>query len=274
MMEPSGARHQECSSCKHPCAGRPATSAAQLDFSPQARHGLADTRTGSTNPNCAFASHCHGTSSSQQHQTAHHKYEYQISCPQTLHHTSTRDSHRAVASHRRQRGKHSRILWFLAVLYLVPGNVRAQGFWKNASPLDLPAGQGSVSIHGAGLSPGVSDYVCSFRTNIVNPFRGEFEARTSSLSVTSATDATCPVPAWDLPATAVVLEIYKADVLLTKQVSDNCTRREPGVSRRARGGGHTLPRATRGTSARDTSGLKNAPLKSYWSVWVIDSNFF
>jgi len=108
-------------------------------------------------------------------------------------------------------------MFLIAGLYLLAGGAHAQGFWKSASPLDLLAGQGSVSVIGFGLSPGVTDYVCSFRTNIVNPFRGEFEARTSVLRVMSPTDATCPAPAWDLPATTVVLEIYKADVLLTKQ---------------------------------------------------------
>ena len=102
------------------------------------------------------------------------------------------------------------------------GGAQAQGFWKSARPSHLLAGHGSVSVLGLDLSLGAKDYVCSFRTNIVNQFRGEFEARTSPLSIASSTNAECPAPPWDLPATTVVLEIYKADSLLPKQVS--CVR--------------------------------------------------
>jgi len=118
------------------------------------------------------------------------------------------------------RGGPSRALFsIVAWIHLFLAGVQAQGYWKSAQPTSLLAGQGEIRLLGHGLLPGASDYVCSFRTNIVNQFRGEFEVRSSAMQVTSTTDASCPAPAWDLPGTTVMLEIYKADAPLRKEVS-------------------------------------------------------
>lgn len=138
--------------------------------------------------------------------------------------TAWRDSAcQAVATGgcRRVRGRPSRALFFIvAWIHLFLASVQAQGYWKSAQPKSLLAGQGEIRLLGHGLLPGASDYVCSFRTDIVNQFQGEYEVRSSAMQVTSTTDASCPAPAWDdLPGTTVVLEIYKADAPLTKEVS-------------------------------------------------------
>jgi hypothetical protein len=116
-------------------------------------------------------------------------------------------------------GQFLRILLFFVLLFQLLGDAHGQSFWKSASPPVLLAGQGSVSVVGTNLIPGASDYTCSFRTDLVNKFRGEFEERTSQMSVMSSTYATCPSPPWDLPATTVVLEIFKSNSLLPKQVN-------------------------------------------------------
>ena len=116
-------------------------------------------------------------------------------------------------------GQFLRILLFFVHLFQLLGDAHGQSFWKSASPPVLLAGQGSVSVVGTNLIPGAPDYTCSFRTDLVNKFRGEFEERTSQMSVMSSTYATCPSPPWDLPATTVVLEVFKSNSLLPKQVN-------------------------------------------------------
>lgn len=116
-------------------------------------------------------------------------------------------------------GLSARILLFIiGLIHLFPVGVQAQGYWRSAEPRVLLAGQGDVTVLGHGLVPGGTDYVCSFRTDIVNQFMGEYEMRSSAMQVTSSTDGTCPSPEWDLPGTTVVLEVYKADAPLEKEV--------------------------------------------------------
>jgi len=142
-----------------------------------------------------------------------------LACPSTFLPWIPWRRHR-LASRRLGRDSILQNVFFIIGLLVALGGADAQGFWKSARPPDLHAGLGSVSVVGAGLMPGAADYVCSFRTTIVNTILGEFETRTSPLNVTSSTDALCPVPPWnDLPATTVAFEIYKANALLEKQVS-------------------------------------------------------
>ena len=93
------------------------------------------------------------------------------------------------------------ILFCLLALAGVVDRCHAQGYWIQANPPELVIGhRQNVTVTAAGLPVGASDYVCSFRTDIVNPFRGEFEARTSPMRVISPTLAYCEAPTWDLPA--------------------------------------------------------------------------
>ena len=139
--------------------------------------------------------------------------------------------------HRCQHGAglRRRLLFFLAILWLLLASGDAQGFWRGASPTDLRAGQGVpsddvVTIVGVGLIPGAPDYACSFRTTLVNLVRGEFEVRTSPLTVASPTHATCPSPPWDLQATEATLEVYKSDTLLPQDGGSVVVRILPAVS--------------------------------------------
>ena len=156
-----------------------------------------------------------GTASNQQQQPT----RCRLACPSTFPPWIPWRHHR-LASLRLGRDSILQNVFFIIGLLVALGGADAQGFWKTARPPDLHASLGSVSVVGAGLMPGAADYVCSFRTTIVNSVLGEFETRTSPLNVTSSTDAVCPVPPWnDLPATTVAFEIYKANALLEKQVS-------------------------------------------------------
>jgi hypothetical protein len=156
-----------------------------------------------------------GTASKQQQQPT----RCRLACPSTFPPWIPWHRHR-LASRRLGRDSILQNVFFIIGLLVALGGADAQGFWRTARPPDLHASLGSVSVVGAGLMPGAADYVCSFRTTIVNSVLGEFETRTSLLNVTSSTDAVCPVPPWnDLPATTVAFEIYKANALLEKQVS-------------------------------------------------------
>jgi hypothetical protein len=174
-------------------------------------------RAGAREPGCGHYSfpYSHlGTASSRRQQPA----RCRLACPSTCLPWTPWRRHRQ-ASRCVGRGPLLRSVFFIVGLLLVLGGADAQGFWKSARPPDVHAGLDSVSVIGAGFTPGAADYVCSFRTDIVNTMLGEFETRTSPLRVISSTDAACPVPSWgDLPATTVAFQIYKADALLEKQV--------------------------------------------------------
>lgn len=109
------------------------------------------------------------------------------------------------------------LLLCLIALAGVVDRCHATGYWIQANPPELVIGHPqNLTVTASGLPVGASDYVCSFRTDIVNPLRGEFEARTSPLRVISPTLALCEAPAWDLPAVSSTLEILKSDSLVPK----------------------------------------------------------
>lgn len=123
------------------------------------------------------------------------------------------------------------ILFCLLALAGVVDRCHAQGYWIQANPPELVIGhRQNVTVTAAGLPVGASDYVCSFRTDIVNPFRGEFEARTSPMRVISPTLAYCEAPTWDLPAVACTLEILKSESLVPKDGSPVTVEFLPVVS--------------------------------------------
>ena len=126
----------------------------------------------------------------------------------------------------RSNALQKRLLFFVALLYLhlCCSCAQSHSYWKSASTHEVHARDGidpseTISILGSGLIPGATDYSCSFRSDIVNIMRGEFEVRTSQMSVTSSTEATCSSPLWDLRSASTILEIYKSGAVLPKQVS-------------------------------------------------------
>jgi hypothetical protein len=97
--------------------------------------------------------------------------------------------------------------------------------WDSISPNSVVLGNDgqSFAVQGSGFVEGAGDYVCKFRTSVINQFTGDFETRTAAGSAESGSLLRCLIPSnvgwWGMKARSASVQIFKAGYMLQKEGS-------------------------------------------------------